>query len=228
MEKHAPGAADAARMILSHEGLSKSQQQRLARLMRDDTKHAWKEPTIQRQANRKKLSEAELYDAHHELMWEAYRAAGFAPSGHSEIKKAKAKLVKIGAAAQDLAKEICEVSDLQLNGLWNTYRNQRPDDEILAALPKSLPSIATALDGLADFFQLAEPHYKPEGPVPPVGQPQDPEAPKTTVIRKIAETCERHFGTPLLTTVATLANAALNRTDINRYTVRGSLRSTRD
>jgi hypothetical protein len=223
MEKSAPGAAEAARMISGEEDLSESQQQRLVRLTGEDIRSAWQ--TTNSQAKRKKLSEAELYAAHHELMWEAYHAADFPPVGHSEIEQAKARLEQIGKTAQRLAREIRAVGTgaPQLYGLWNRYRIRRPDDQILATLPDSLPSIATALDGLADFFRLAPPLYKPEGPVPSVERPKYHDALKTTVIRQIAKICEKHFGTPLLGTVARLANASLHRADIDSQTVRGSL-----
>ena len=68
--------------------------------------------------------------------------------------------------------------------------------------------------------------YKPEGPVPPVRQVNDSEAHKTTVIRKLAQVCKKHFGSPMYGTVATLANASLGRTDIDAETVRASLRGT--
>lgn len=59
----------------------------------------------------------------------------------------------------------------------------------------------------------------------PVGQPLDRDALKTTVIRQIARGCKRHFGTPMYSTVATLANASLGRSDIDADTVRGALRN---
>jgi len=222
MEKSAPGAADAARTISGWD-LSESQQQRLARLTDKDTKSAWE--TTNSQAKRKNLSTEELRQAHHELMWEAYRAADFQPVGHSEIKDKKARLADIGKTAQRLAREIRKVGtgSPELWGMWNRYRSRRPDDEILAKLPGSLPSIVTALDGLADFFRLAEPHCKPEGPVPPVDRPNYHDAPRTTVIRRIELVCQERFGAGLHAAVATLANAALDRHDIDRWTVRGSL-----
>jgi len=54
----------------------------------------------------------------------------------------------------------------------------------------------------------------------------DSEAHKTTVIRKLAQVCEKHFGSPMYGTVATLANASLGRTDIDAETVRASRRGT--
>jgi hypothetical protein len=99
----------------------------------------------------------------------------------------------------------------------------------LAKLPDSLPSIATALDGLADFFRLAAPLYKPEGPVPAVDRPNKREARRTRVIRKIALVCQQRFGAApqeLHNVIATLANASLDRHDIDRWTVRGSLKSS--
>ena len=192
------------------------------RLTGDKTKYAWLETASKRQANRKKLSEAELYGAQHELMWEAFRAADFQPVGQSEIKQAKARLADMVTAAQSLAREIREVDiDAQIYGLWGSYQGRRHDDVPLS-------SIVTELDGLADFFRWAETHYKPQGPVLPVGQPKDREALKTTVIRKIAETCEKHFETPLLGTVATLANESLNRNDITRASVQGCIGRRKD
>jgi hypothetical protein len=223
MKKSAPGAADAARDI-SGWALSEAQQQRLARLIDKDTKSAWQ--TTNSQAKRKNLSTEELRQAHHELMWEAFRAADFPPIGHSEIEQAKAKLEQIGKTAQRLAREIREVGTgaPQLYGLWNTYRSRRPDDGILAQLPDSLPSIATALDVLADFFRLAAPRYKPEGPVPAVDRPNNHDALRTVVIRRIELVCRQRFGATLSEAVAALANAALDRHDIDRWTVRGSLK----
>jgi hypothetical protein len=223
MDKHAPGATDAVLMI-SREDLSEPQRQRLARLTGEGTRYAWREPARNAKANGKNLSEAELQTAHFELMWEAYRAADFLPNGHSEIEQPKERLVQIGEDAQKLAKKIREVGNAaQLRDLWHLYRHEHHDDELLANLPHCL-SMATALDGLADFFRSAAPHYKPQGPVPTVGQPKSPEATKTTVIRKIAETCEKHFGAALYGTVAVLANESLNRKDITANSVRGSLR----
>jgi hypothetical protein len=230
MEKSAPGAAEAARMISGWDHLSESQQQRLTRLTgkdrltSEDIRSAW-QTTNKRQAQRKNLSAEELRQAHYELMWEAFRAADFPPVGQSEIKQAKAKLEQIGKTAQRLAREIREVGTgaPQLYGAWNRYRALRPDDEILAKLPDSLPSIATALDGLADFLQRAAPHYKPEGPVPAAHRPNYHDALKKIVIRKIALVCQERFGETLRGVVATLANAALNRHDIDSGTVRGSL-----
>jgi hypothetical protein len=232
MQEFAPGAADAARMIISHEDLSASQQQRLARLMNEKTRPAWEETPGLRQKSQRELSADELRAAHHEMMFEAFRAPDARPIGRSEIKDAKARFADIAAAARNLAKEICEVGNAgtvapQLYGAWNRYRALRPDDEILAKLPNSLPSIATALDGLADFFQRAAPLVKPGGPISPVGQPKDRDALKTSVIRQIGKTCKKHFKTEFYSTVARLANAALDRDDIDFDTVRGSLREPR-
>jgi hypothetical protein len=225
MEKSAPGAAGAASTI-SRGNLTEAKRQRLARLTGEDTRHAWLEPLRRRQKSKKELSADELWAAHHELMFQAFRAPDSTPIGRLEIERAKLRLERIGTAAQDLAKEICEVSnDAQLEGIWSTYRSQRP--YALANLPDRLPSLTVQLVWVADFFRRATTHYKPEGPVPPVGQPKDRDALKTTVIRQIAQTCLKHFNTGFPSTVATLANAALNCTDINRDSVRGSLRSAR-
>jgi hypothetical protein len=227
MEKSAPGAAAAARSI-GDGPLSDSQRQRLERLTSETTRRAWLEPLRQRNKSKKTLSEPELWAAHHELMLEAYRAADFQPIGQSEIEQSTATLLEIGTAVKSLAHEIGEAgSDGQLVGMWLTYRNGRRDDALLERLPSHLPLVATALERLADFFQQASKYYKPQGPVPPVGQPGDRDALKTTVIRQIAQTCRIHFDAVLHSTVATLANASLNRTDIDRYSVAGSLRNSR-
>jgi hypothetical protein len=190
MEKFAPGAADAARTI-SRGSLSESQQLRLARLVGNDTKNAWLEPLRRRRKSEKQLSSVDLRAAHFELMTEAFQAPDYRPLGKPEIEQAKARFKAIGATAQQLANEIREVgNDTQLYGLWGLYRGQCHDDEVLVHLPDRLPSIASTLDGLADFVRRAAPYYKPEGPVAPVGHPKHRGALKTTVIRKIAETCE--------------------------------------
>jgi hypothetical protein len=164
--------------------------------------------------------------AHHELMWEAFRAADFQPIGQTEIERAKARLTEIGTIAEKLANEIGEVgNDAQLDGLWITYLRRRREGSQIGQPYVRLGFLAAVLHGLADFFRRAATQFKPEGPVPSVGQPGDRDALKTTVIRQIGQVCKRHFGTPMYSTVATLANASLNRNDIDDQTVRGSLRN---
>ena len=224
LHRLAPGAAQAARTI-NKSNLSDIQRDRLVRLTSDATRRAWVEPRRRRRKTQRILTEDELWDAHHELMWESFRSADFDPIGRPQIEQSKARLGAISADAGKLAREIREVgNDLQLVGLWLTYRNNRRTDDLLRSLPDDLPLLPDVIDRLADFFEGAAPLYKPEGPVPPVGQPQGPEALKTTVIRRIANTCRKHFDTVLYSTVATLANASLGRTDISKETVRGSLR----
>jgi hypothetical protein len=224
MEESAPGAAAAARTISSG-ALTVSQRQRLERLTSEATKRAWLEPLRRREKNKKALSEPELWAAHHELMWEAFRAPDFPPIGRSEIDRAKTRLTKIGANAEKLANEIGEVGkDAQLEGQWFTYQKRNREIDQIGLPYIGFASAATAIHGLADFFKLAATDYKVEGPVPPVGQPRDQEALKTTVIRQLAQVCKRHFGTPMYSTVATLANAALGRSDLDADTVRGAVR----
>jgi hypothetical protein len=227
MDQSVPGAAQAARMI-ARENLSNQQYQRLVRLTGDATKRAWLEPRRQRHTSKRKLTEDELYNAHHELMWEAYRAANFQPIGRPEIEQSKDRLLLLSTEAETLARGVRETGqDVLLAGLWATYRNNRRSNTLLRSLPDDLLQMAHVIDLLADFFQRAAPRYKFEGPVPPVGKPQDVEALKTTVIRQIAQTCRKHFGTVLSSTVARLANASLDRTDINRDTVKRSWRPPR-
>ena len=224
MEVSAPGAAEAARVI-SHGALSDPQHERLGRLTNDDTKRAWLEPRRRRRKDVKQLSETELWDAHHELMSEAYYAADHPPIGLPEIERLKEKLAQIQASLGSSAHNIWEIgNDVQLVGMWRKYRQNRPHDLPSRMLPDGLLLVATLLDRLSDFFQRAGQFYKPQGPVIPVGQPRDPDAAKTIVVRQIALVCRKHFGIPMRGTVAILANASLNRTDITRDTVRGSLR----
>jgi hypothetical protein len=227
MDERAPGAAEAARSI-SRGNLSDIERRRVERLTSDATKRAWLEVLHQREKSKRKLSETELWAAQHELMWEAYRAPDFTPIGPAEIEQSKARLVKIGEDAANLAGDIGDIgNDAQLAGMWLAYRNNRINDAILRVLPSDLTLVAAALYRVEDFFQRAAELYKPEGPVTPVGQPGDLKALKTTVIRQIAHVCQKHFGTPMYSTVATLAKASLDRTDIDRETVKGSLRNTR-
>jgi hypothetical protein len=224
MEQKAPGAAEAARWIARDETLSESQQQRLARLTSNATKQAWLEPGRPRRKDQKRLSEDELKNAHFELMWEAFRSPDFQPIGQSEVDGEKVRLLQIGKAAKKLATEVWQVAhDRQVEAIYMTYRNRHRDNEAIASLPKYLHYMGATLVELANFFERAEPFYKPEGPVPPVGKPADQDAIKTTVIRKLALSCLNLFGTPLYSTVAILANASLDRNDIDRATVQGSL-----
>jgi hypothetical protein len=227
MDKFAPGAAQAARMIW--EGpLSASQRERLQRLTSETTRIAWDETRRRRNVSKKALSKNDLWQAHHELMVETHRAPDFCPIGNSEIQQSIESLVEIGKAIDGASREIRKIcNDAQLIGLWGVYRNRLRKEGSLEALPDQLTSVVAALDQIAEFFQRACQQYKPQGPVPPVGHPQNRDALKTTVIRKIAQTSKKHFGVVLHSTVATLAKAALDRTDIDRNSVAGSLRRTR-
>jgi hypothetical protein len=224
MDKSAPGAAEAARTIAAGP-LSASQRERLQRLTSDATRSAWLEPLRRRNKSKEAFSENELWNAHHELMVEAHRAPEFRPIGNSEIQQSIEKLVGLGNAIEGASREMRKIcNDAQLIGLWGVYRNRLRKEGSLEALPDQLPSVVDALDQVAEFFQRAGERYKPQGPVPLVGHPRDRDALKTTVIRQIAQTCQKHFGAVLHSTVATLANAALARTDIDRNSVAGSLR----
>ena len=222
MDLQAPGAAAAARSIIRSD-ISRIQRQRLSRLTDERTKRAWLEPLRDRNKARKKLSEEELSEAHHELMWEAFRAPDFEPIKGAEVGREKSKLTHIGDVADGLAGQISEIArDAQVAGMWGAYQDQHPS-AAAAVWPSNFRNVGTAIDEIAKFFRSAAPLYKPEGPVPPISHSQARDALKTTVIRKIGLTCLKHFGSPLYSTVATLANASLDRSDIDRTAVQGSL-----
>jgi hypothetical protein len=229
----APGAAEAARLLSNDPQLTEAQRQRLQRLV-GETELAWRELPIRRHKSKRELSEDQLREAQHELLTTAFYAADFLAIGKRQIKHAKQRLQKIGATATKLSRDITELrNNFQLSGLWSTYRNnRRHDDAFLRTLPDDLSDVAEALaetlGRVGDFFQCAVPRYKPEGPALPVGQPKSQRSLLTTVINKIASVCEKHFGTPLHTTVARLANASLGRNDIDRSTAQGALRTRRN
>ena len=85
MEEFAPGAAAAARAI-EVEQLSDTRRLRLERLTSEATRKAWLEPLRRRNKGKKALSKNRLWKAHHELMFEAYRAPDFQPVGNAEIQ----------------------------------------------------------------------------------------------------------------------------------------------
>jgi hypothetical protein len=220
----APGAADAARSISSDPNLSQPQRDRLQRLV-SETKLAWRELSMHRHESKRQLDPGELYDAQHELLVTAFYAADFQPIGQPEIDRLKEALAEIGEAATKLADEIWKAGkDVSLTARWRLYCYKHPD--LMKTLPDHLSGVAQLVNCIGSFFADAAPHYKPAGPVLPVGQPKSQDALRTEVIRKIASVCEKHFGTPLYSTVATLANASLNRNDITDVVVRGSLRKT--
>ena len=231
MDEIAPGAAEAARAInrraINSGNLSGLQGERLARLT-NDTCSVWRE--LKRpHSSKRHLSDRELWEAQHELMYEAYRAADFQPASPREIEQSKTKIKELGTAIFTSAQKLRTLGrDAQFEGMWGTYRNNenRRNDRVLHSLPNDPRAIADVLERIADFCERAATLYKPEGPVPPVPQVNDSEAHKTTVIRKLAQVCEKHFGSPMYGTVATLANASLGRTDIDAETVRASLRGT--
>jgi hypothetical protein len=225
LDEIAPGAADASRTISNDPNLTEAQRERLQRLV-SETEPAWRELPMRRQKSKRELSENQVRNAQHELMWEGYRAADFTPIGKQEIEQAKRGLEEIAIAAAKLSRDISEAgNDSLLIGLWRAYQNNRRDDVVLQSLPDHLWDVATTLARVGDFFQRAVPFCKFEGPVPLVGQPGYQDALKTTVILKIASVCKKHFNSYLLSTMATLANASLNRKDITRSTVQGVLRS---
>jgi len=222
MEEHVAGAAAAARAI-ANGPISEPQRQRLERLTSDATRPAWMEPQRHRDKQRTKaLPAADLWLAYHELLWEAYRAPDLQPIGRAAVEQEKQALLDTALAAAVLENLVLAAShDGQLAGMWGTYRNR---STARLELPADLHGVVATLGKLADFFQRAAPHYKPAGPVPPTGKPKAADALKTMVIRKISAVCKAHFGSPLLSTIATLANASLDRTDIDRTAVQGSLR----
>jgi hypothetical protein len=228
MDEIAPGAAEAARAI-SRENLFGSQRERLARLTSELTRSVWRE--LKRpHASKRHLSESDLWEAQHELFFEAYRAADFQPVSPLEIEQSKTRIKELGAAIFTSALELRSLGrDAQLAGMWGAYRNNknRRSDRRLHSLPDHPLAVADVLERIADFCERAATLYKPEGPIPPVRQVKDSEAHKTTVIRQLAKVCKKHFGSPMYSTVAKLANASLGRTDIVDETVRASLRAPR-
>jgi hypothetical protein len=223
MDEIAPGAAEAARAI-SVGKLSRLQHERLARLTSEVTRSVWRE-LKRSHSSKRRLSDRELWKAQHELIYEAYRAADFQPVSPWEIEQSKTRIKELGAAIFTSALELRTLGcDKQLAGMWRAYRNNRRSDRLLHSLPDHPSALADVLEPIADFCERAATHYKPEGPIPPVRQVRDSEALKTTVIRNLAQVCEKHFGSRMYGTVANLANASLGRTDINAVTVRASLR----
>jgi hypothetical protein len=223
MDTEAPGAAAAAR-LLWNEAQSDAQRERLKRLTSESTRRVWRE--LRRpHKSKKSLSQDEMYNAQLHLLSTAFHAADFLPISGTEIAQRREHLASINAQISLVARHVREVAgDAQLWGLWQQYRRNRSEDRLLAALPDDLVAVAGLLEHIADFFRRASPMFKPAGPVPPVGKLGD-EALKTTVIRAIAEECEKWFGTTMHSTVANLANSTLGRTDITRESVRGSLRN---
>jgi hypothetical protein len=231
MEKDAPGAAEAARTIArGHvtEPLTEPQRRRLKRLIADNTKPAWLEPLRRRDKSKPALTPEAIWAAHFEIMFEAFRAAEFLPIGRKKIKDLKEGLSTAGGILNQVARIIIEMSRYpQLWGMWSAYLRKHSDNPLLRGLPNDLELLGAVQEEIASFFNAAGAHYKPEGPVPPAGRPGSKDALKTAVIRQLANVCQKHFGTPLYSTVATLANASLGSDDIDRVSVRASLRGRR-
>jgi hypothetical protein len=224
LDEIAPGAAQAARSISDEENLSDLQRERLERLTSELTKPVWVE--LQRDhSSKEKLSKDKIIEAQHELMFVSFRAPDFLPISEKEVERSKNRLKELAGALKKLIGELREVSDnAQLPVMWGAYWKGRLYDPPFRLFSHDLPIVFEEMDRVADFYEVVAGPYKPAGPISPVKQVNDAEALKTTVIRHIAEICKKHFGTPMYRTVATLANATLNRTDITADTVRGSLR----
>jgi hypothetical protein len=170
-------------------------------------------------------TEARNFVVENELLVEAFYAVDFTPIGKAGIERAKARLVKMGTAARTLASDLRHFGpDVQFTGMWRTYLNNRRGHPLVQRLLND-PLVndplvmAEVIAHVAEFCERAAPLYRLEGPIPPVGQPQAHDALKTTVIVKLASVCR----SVLHSTVATLANASLNRKDITRSTVQGAL-----
>jgi hypothetical protein len=222
MEERAAGAAAAARTI-ANRPISEAQRQRVARLTGEPTKRAWLEPQRRRNKSKSKiLTDTDLWFAYFELFGAAFDAADYQPIGSGDVEQEKRALLVTASLATGLRILLRKAAqELQLAGLWGAYRNR---STARVELPTDLDGVVAMLGELAEFFEWAAPHYKPAGPVPPTGKPKARDALKTTVIHKISATCKAHFGSPLLSTTAILANASLDRTDIDRAAVQGSLR----
>jgi hypothetical protein len=228
MAKNAPGAAEAARAI-ARGHLTEPQRRRLERLIADNTARAWLEPLRRRRTKDKPgLTQEAMRAAHFEMMFKAFSAAEHPPIGRKKIKDIKEGLLTAASNLSQLARIIIVMSSYpQLAGMWSTYLLNRSDNPLLRGLPKDLELMGQVQEEIAGFFNAAGAHYKPEGPVPPAGRPGSKDALKTAVIRQLASVCEKHFGTPLYSTVATLVNASLGCDDIDRVSVRASLRAQR-
>jgi hypothetical protein len=224
MEKVAPGAAEAARLI-SRENLRKEQHRRLERLTSDSTRTAWEElGRPLRKSKKKELSKERLWEAQFQLMSVAYRAADIPLIGQREIEKAKKEISNSANSASKLARGLWIFgSDAQLVGLWWTYLKKRSSDPSSRFSSYPFVSFAVELGRLGGFLERAAALYKQE-PLSPVRNVKASTAPTTMVIRLIAGVSQKHLGTPLYSTIATLANASLGREDINDKTVRASLR----
>jgi hypothetical protein len=227
LDEVAPGAAQAARTI-SRANLSVAERERLARLTGDATEPAWREISGPARKGKAKLDGQTLWAAQHDIMVEAFRAADFQPIGGAEIERWKERFGKAGTAARKLAGDLREFGeDVQIVGMWRTYLNKHLDHAPVR-MPNDPVAMSAAVEQLADFCDRAGIRYKREGPIPPVGQPGDCQALETTVMRHIAGTCKKHFGTYMAGTAAILANASLGRDDITPRRVRESMRGPRE
>ena len=158
MDEIAPGAAEAARAInrraINSGNLSGLQHERLARLT-SDTCSVWRE--LKRpHSSKRDLSDRELWEAQHELMYEAYRAADFQPVHPREIEQSKTRIKELGAAIFTSAMELRTLGrDAQFAGMWETYRNNenRRSDRVLHSLPDHPLAIADVLERVANFCE---------------------------------------------------------------------------
>jgi hypothetical protein len=225
IENEVPGAAKAARLI-SREKLRKDQRQRLERLTSERTKSAWYE--LERpikKSKKKELSKEQLWEAQFELMSVAFRAADLPPIGQREIMLAKKEISDLASSDAKLARGLWTFgSDAQLVGLWSLYLKNRSCGPTSRFSSYPFVPFAVELGRLGDFLERAADLYKKE-PIPPLRNVKASTAPSTIVIRLIADVCKRRLGTPMYSTVATLANASLGREDISDTTVRSSLRT---
>src|SRR5262249_27009680 len=145
--------------------------------------------------------------------------------------RSTARLLKTAAdELQELAGTDEQIA-VQLVDLWRFHRIRRSGGPLDAMATSSSADFrddcrrgADILGERASFLDRAATAFNPAGPAPVLGQMGDG-AQATMVIRYIADTCQWACGGVLYGTVARLANASLNRTDIDEQTVRRSLHS---
>ncbi len=241
MDKIAPGAAHAARDI-SGWPQTKTQCERLKRLVAKDMEPAWRELDTWRGKKKPNTTEQQ-----HDAQYAVFRAAYLAPDRllKSEISSQKAKLANIGRQLTQAARDFNEVMAdpqmaIRVANMWDLYRVTHGTDPLTKKMTEEdVRLIASMLERLGYFAGRTAAETKPEMPEDTrlIRTPADPEARlreprsekerQTAVVRYIAESCKSHYGSPMHDTTSKLARASLNE-EISVDTVKGAVRQLRN